>query len=303
MKAHLFLARRKQGSRAHQGPVSPRARMRLRPHNHTRPDYRWTSAILFAQLLIASGADAVEPTGSRQNSDEDWTSQGQAHGKVINDADTVSSSFKWINAKSGDPIPENAVFGGLTKSKTRAFELYVCRAEMGGEYMPGAVIKDATSYGCAIPQQSRSHWRQVFQFLVKEGAPPLWLPSRNGAVPQNAVEAGRNAEGRATYVCRAHHEAVDAEGITPGKLGENRGCWFTFRDQEIYKTEYEVLVAGKPAKQQNRKREGAAPTVPPTNKKGAETVAPPTEPNNKKNEDLGANKSCHPLVPGWLCHW
>ena len=66
-----------------------------------------------------------------------------------------------------------------------------------------------------------------------------WERATNGHVPENALIAGREADGQVLFICRAKYNG----GIHPGKIrAEFRGCNIPWGGNEITMPEYEVLV-------------------------------------------------------------
>ena len=66
-----------------------------------------------------------------------------------------------------------------------------------------------------------------------------WERATNGNVPENALIAGREADGQVLFLCRAKYRG----GVHPGKVrAEFRGCNIPWGGKEISIPEYEVLV-------------------------------------------------------------
>lgn len=66
-----------------------------------------------------------------------------------------------------------------------------------------------------------------------------WIGTSGGTIPDNALEAGRESDGRPLYIARVHHEG----GVHPGKAGAHlKGAHIGWGGQEITVPKYEELM-------------------------------------------------------------
>lgn len=67
-----------------------------------------------------------------------------------------------------------------------------------------------------------------------------WISTSGGEIPDDALEAGKESDGRPLYIARVSHKG----GVHPGKAGEHMrgGAHFGFGGQEVTSRDYEVLM-------------------------------------------------------------
>ncbi|XP_075969631.1 uncharacterized protein LOC142972412 [Anticarsia gemmatalis] len=69
---------------------------------------------------------------------------------------------------------------------------------------------------------------------------PHWVKCSNGSMPNGAVPAGVDLDGKEMFVARAHHDNC----LVPGKIipSREKHAYIPYDGKEHHKTEYEVLV-------------------------------------------------------------
>lgn len=136
----------------------------------------------------------------------------------------------WATSQGG-AIPAGAIATGYEPGGF----LYTCRAQVEGGTHPGKVRPGFD--GCYVPLGGREV--SVRQHQVYVGS-PAWTVTRDGTVPEGAVEAGRTGNNQVLYVCRA---AAAPGQLQPGKAGAGlRGCNVGVGGAEQTQPLYEVLV-------------------------------------------------------------
>lgn len=127
---------------------------------------------------------------------------------------------------------DNATVGGHDVDGS---PLYVGRAYHDGELVPGKVLP-ATRMAY-VSHGGREHAKDTFEILC--GGNLSWVPSADGAIPFNAVSAGRSNAGEPLYIGRGHFQG----SVTPGKIHPTNGClYIAFAGSEIPIHSYEVLT-------------------------------------------------------------
>ena len=127
------------------------------------------------------------------------------------------------------------------------FTVQVVRSGLPTQTMQGSLPSSRQPSGC---QQGGRDFLGAIEVQAPVATPPppqwpqqpqpggtQWVPASNGAVPANAVVAGREADGRPTYVCRSSYSG----GVHVGRL-VSPVCSFGFAGSEIQSPTYEVLV-------------------------------------------------------------
>lgn len=147
----------------------------------------------------------------------------------------------WIRVESGQPLPSNAILGGVELSgQNNGAALYVCRAEYNGGVHPGKLISGFCNIGFAGQETVLSN----YQVATGKGS---WAKPRNGYA--QALIGGQEAS-RALYVCRANfreylQSASINHGRHPGKIVDGR-CNFGFGGEEKSSDDFEVFYPKVP---------------------------------------------------------
>ena len=146
--------------------------------------------------------------------------------------DTAPASAQWVAARSGS-IPGAT---GPTGREADGRSLRVCRARHERGLHPGKI---RPGFGaCFFGWGSNQHRSTVYDVLV--GGKYRWVRARHGRVPDFAIVAGRESDGRSLFVCRAQHRG----GVHPGKVRSGfRGCNIEWGGGEHAIPVYEVLVS------------------------------------------------------------
>ncbi|XP_012288072.1 natterin-4 isoform X2 [Orussus abietinus] len=120
---------------------------------------------------------------------------------------------------------------------TDGANLVVGRAMHQGDILPA---KAKPEHGIAyVSYHGAEHVKHDFEILMP--ADFLWVPARNGDVPETAVKAGKTVEGEPLYVGRVFHNGVPVAG----KIHRSHGVlYIPYGGEEISYREYEVLVQG-----------------------------------------------------------
>lgn len=137
-----------------------------------------------------------------------------------------------MGASPSVPLPHDAVVAGHDVDGS---QIYVGRAFHEGDQIPAKVIPSKqVAYICYNGQEIPKHQYEVFCL-----ASPNWVPSSHGAVPPNAVVAGRTSSGEPLYVGRTFYQG----SLTPGKVHPSHGnLYIPFNGAEIPFKNYDVLV-------------------------------------------------------------
>ncbi|KAJ1655313.1 hypothetical protein IWQ61_004915 [Dispira simplex] len=65
-----------------------------------------------------------------------------------------------------------------------------------------------------------------------------WVPASNGSIPPNAVQGGRERDGKPLYIARQFYKG----GLHPGKAAPHLdGCYIAYNGKEVQVKDYEVL--------------------------------------------------------------
>ncbi|XP_043800816.1 uncharacterized protein LOC122719230 [Apis laboriosa] len=113
--------------------------------------------------------------------------------------------------------------------------LVVGRAYHNGDMLPAKVKPE---HGVAyVAHSGKEHMKHEFEILMH--ADFRWIPSSNGHVPPDAIEAGRTVEGEILFVGRAYQNGVPCVG----KIHRSHGVIYVpYEGREIPLRDYEVLV-------------------------------------------------------------
>lgn len=146
----------------------------------------------------------------------------------------------WQPTTPSQPIPANAVPGGLEQGKPTA----LCAANYQGAREIGRVV----SGGCAFGHGGVEVRQADYEVLLSNSAalaqnPQFirWVPAQNGQTPPGAFVAAREGE-TLLPVCHANV----AVGVMPGKLTP-AGCKVASAGREAIVAQYEVLVISRAA--------------------------------------------------------
>ncbi len=143
-----------------------------------------------------------------------------------------SQGQRWIKIKSGNEIPSDAVVGGKDGDGS---QLFVARANYGGNWHPGKTRKDWNTTSIEYGNQEVN--AEDYQILVgSEGL--SWVRVSQGNVPDNAVIAGHENQNN-LYSCRADYQG----SLQVGKTWQGMdGCRIGYGGGGQVLPNYEVLV-------------------------------------------------------------
>ncbi len=112
--------------------------------------------------------------------------------------------------------------------------LFIVRANYKGGIHPG---KLAYGFGAYIPWGGKEHICREFEVYV---GPVKWVRVHGKAIPEGAIQAGEEADGKKLYVARAKLP----NGLFVGKAGRHlcKGCCVSYQNREWNVEDYEVLV-------------------------------------------------------------
>ena len=139
-------------------------------------------------------------------------------------------AYRWKKA-SGGAVPAGAKPNGREADGT---PLWVARASHAGGIHPGKVRLE---FGAAnIPYGGLEVKESDYDVLMEEGC---WVKASGGRVPDGAVVAGFEADGKPLYVARAAYNG----GIHQGKVRLEFGAAnIPWGGKEVKVADYEVLV-------------------------------------------------------------
>jgi hypothetical protein len=160
-------------------------------------------------------------------------------------AERPERATKWILVPPGQTLAPGSVVGGHEADGT---PLYVCRVrhrEPDGSYSvhPGKFRPGLKGAHYAYGDQELCS-ESDYELLVEgyEGAPDhyKWIPEKDGAVPPNALKAGRDKDGQRLYVARF---PLEKGGLQIGKVGPHLGMAHVSYDGIRFTSAvYEVLT-------------------------------------------------------------
>lgn len=137
---------------------------------------------------------------------------------------------KWVAGKNGS-LPPNAHIAG--REATGA-PLYIAHANYAGGVHVGKIGRDWQS--ALIPYGGKEIPVNEYEVYTGIG---VWIAVSGGAIPSNAIAAGREADGRQLFVARASYQG----GV---HIGKTRADWnfaaIPYGGREINLPQYEVLV-------------------------------------------------------------
>ncbi|KAM7535034.1 hypothetical protein Aperf_G00000101648 [Anoplocephala perfoliata] len=123
--------------------------------------------------------------------------------------------------------------------------VYVARAFFAGEWVPGKYV--AGSSYCYIPHGGKEHAVNECEILCDTSVPGgtccyEWKDAEGGAVPENAVFAGKAKDGAPLFVCKG---SVDNEACA-GKVHLGHTCaYMPHSGKECGVNSYNVLCLKK----------------------------------------------------------
>lgn len=113
--------------------------------------------------------------------------------------------------------------------------LYVCRASIEGDAVPGKLI--GNSKECIVSSKGKVY--RVHEFEVLVGKNYNWVAQYDGEVPFDALPAGRRKSGETLYSCRGAINSM----YHPGNIErDSNGCRISHDNNELKALWYEVLV-------------------------------------------------------------
>ncbi|XP_013149605.1 PREDICTED: uncharacterized protein LOC106111941 [Papilio polytes] len=129
-------------------------------------------------------------------------------------------------------MPYGAYIGGFEDEP-----VYIAKAYHNGSMVPGKYVRSDNV--CYVPWGGAAHAKEEFQILC--GYNLIWISSYSDHVPVNAVPSGYSEDDvpERLYIGRARHDGH----IIPGKVQpSHRVCYIAYKDKEIAKTHYQILV-------------------------------------------------------------
>ena len=160
-----------------------------------------------------------------------WPAAGQAQ------APADDTLVIWQAARSGQPIPPNALPGGMEQGRATA----LCAVNHGGAREIGRVVGNLCSFGHGGAEVRAPAYDLLLGNTAALAQNPQfvrWVPARSGQVPPGAFIGAREGE-NVLPICRAANQG----GVTPGKL--SGGCKIVLGGREIAVPQYEVLVVSR----------------------------------------------------------
>ncbi|XP_064484359.1 uncharacterized protein LOC135397001 [Ornithodoros turicata] len=141
--------------------------------------------------------------------------------------------WRWVNT-TGDNVPYNAVVGG----KDSGEDTYICRAEHGGDVLPGKIVRSQNV--CYVSHTGSEHAHHAYQVLVPLGESQFdWVPESDGRLPPGAVQGGVTKSGEPLYIGRTSHKGT----LTNGKIHCSLSrLYIPYGSLEFAYSSYEVLV-------------------------------------------------------------
>jgi Protein of unknown function (DUF3421)/TIR domain len=148
-----------------------------------------------------------------------------------------SGCLRWVPAKDGI-VPTNAIIGGHEPS----WPLYVCRALVMGDTLPGKLIPDAV---CDIAHDNRELSMHDYEALTGNGCAMQWDNAPGGTIPSTAVEGGTES-GKPVFICRAT-VIVGTGGVHVGRSGISTAgkCLVSYGGGAYSYETFEVLTQPK----------------------------------------------------------
>lgn len=97
--------------------------------------------------------------------------------------------------------------------------------------------KYAYNYGCYVSYGGTEYSVKDFEYYI---GTVKWEKCNNHNIPDNAVLAGQEADGRKLYIGRAEYNGM----LITGKVGKHlaKGICIPYGGKEIELSEYEILV-------------------------------------------------------------
>jgi hypothetical protein len=139
----------------------------------------------------------------------------------------------WVRASNGW-VPQGALQVGREADGS---PLYAARAYYQGSLQIGKVRPGFG--GALIPFGGSEVKVRDYEVLTEQPFALLWSPARGDAVPSNALQAGREADGAPLYAAKAHYNG----SVQPGKVRRGfGGALIPYGGQEVRVEEYKVLT-------------------------------------------------------------
>ena len=127
-----------------------------------------------------------------------------------------AAGIAFVPAGVDQPMPRNAVKIGVTAD---GFPIHACLASHNNGEHPGTTA--VFIQGCSIGYGGREVTVRNFKVMIGSGR---WVHAASGALPANAIHAGREADNTPLFICRANFRGMTFAGkIRPGFKGCNIG--------------------------------------------------------------------------------
>ncbi len=140
----------------------------------------------------------------------------------------------WIKARKGTK-PLDAVVAGYEEGIT----VFIARVAFKSGIHPGKYVFGGNFADCYVSYGGKEYHITSDEFEYYAG-PVKWVKVKGRTIPSNAVEAGRESDGRKLYIGRAKYKDM----LITGKVGTHlsRGICIPYGGKEIELDEYEILV-------------------------------------------------------------
>lgn len=144
----------------------------------------------------------------------------------------LASLANWSAGQKGT-LPQNALLAG---SHSENQPLYIVRANYAKGVHIGKIGRNWQS--ALIPYGGREIAVSEYEVFTGKG---LWVNVSNGTLPANAIEGGREADGKKLYIARSRMP----NGL---HIGKTRADWnfaaIPYGGKEVLMPQYEVLISG-----------------------------------------------------------
>ncbi|XP_072950038.1 uncharacterized protein [Epargyreus clarus] len=153
-------------------------------------------------------------------------------------APTYAPAIEWIptTPQNAHALSDRAVVAGYEGHD--GSPLWVIRAKFGSDLIPGKLaIKHRSAY---VPWGGKENPVSSIEVCCARPDQVRWVPTKDNAIPQNAVVGGHTSSGEPLYVGRAKEQG----SLTPGKVHpSHKVMYISFAGQEIAHQVYEILCS------------------------------------------------------------
>ena len=113
--------------------------------------------------------------------------------------------------------------------------VFIARTEFEGGIHP---CKFVDNFGCYVSYGGKEYGVKDFEYYIGN---VKWVKCNNHQIPDGAILAGREADGKLLYIGRTEYEGM----IITGKVGPHlaKGICIPYAGKEWELSDYEVLVA------------------------------------------------------------